>query len=197
MGNQKNVLTLNSLERETWLTQHIPNRVGAAWVWLPGMKGEWKWKLRRRLPPAIEHGDFSENADRNQVWCICRVVEHGQKAAIRWLIEFVGVSLGEDGKPRRPANRDCDVSIQSFADAEDDLRIPLDANNPSSNARILARVWKGCSQSSVHPTDRTNHPRADGPQLAEAFQIIVEHLEEKLYRKRGCETLNQIVRSNK
>jgi hypothetical protein len=179
----KQVLELTPDERKSWLNDHLPNRVGAAWVWLPDLKGDWEWK---------SHRDFAENADRNQVWCIGRAAEHGQKTAMRWLIEFLGVCFdSKKREPCRPARRRTDVSIQSFVDDGSDLQIVLDKADRSSEAWILADVWQGCSQSCVHSTIRTNHPRADPPQLAKALQIIVEHLQRKLY---GSESLSRIVR---
>jgi hypothetical protein len=171
-------------ERKSWLSEHIPNRVAAAWIWLPSLKGDWEWK---------PHKDFSDGADRNQIWCIGRAAEHGQKAAIRWLIEFVGICLDKNGQPVRPKQFDSgtDVSIQDFVDDGSDLRIVLDVADKSSKAWILANVWKGCSQSCVHSTYRTNHPRADPPQLADALLIIVTHLQDKLY---GATSLNQIIK---
>jgi hypothetical protein len=156
----KNVLKLSPEEQASWLNQHIPNRVCAAWVWLPELSGEWEWKGQERA-------DFDKNADPNHVWCIARSVDHGRKAAMRWLIEFVGICL-KRGKPDRPSGRGNEVSIQSFVADESDLRIPLD----SSEARVFARVWQGCTQSSFHSTFRTNHPREDPQALAEAFVII-------------------------
>ncbi|MEK7684899.1 MAG: hypothetical protein AAB466_05720 [Verrucomicrobiota bacterium] len=190
MSKQRNVLKLGPDEQDSWLNQHLPNRVGAAWVCLPAIKGEWEWKRQRPLQP----GDFAENADGNQVWCICRAVEHGQKAAMRWLIEFVGIYRNEAGKPDRPRRRPNDVSIQSFVADGSEFQVILDTADPSSMAMILADVWMGCTQSCVHSTFRTNHPSADPPELAKAFTIIVEHLQAKLYGPRGGNRLSQIVR---
>jgi hypothetical protein len=185
MRKQQNVLKLSSAERTDFLNQHLPNRVAAAWIWLPNIAGEWEWKLRR---------DFAENADNNQVWCIGRAAEHGQKAAMRWLIEFVGIRLNPQEMPDRPIRHKTDVSIQSFVDDGSDLQIVLDTTDNSSKAWILARVWDGCTKSCVHSTFNTNHHRADPPQLAEALTIIVEHLQEKLYKSGGGKRLNKIVR---
>ena len=186
MNNKTDVLKLDSTEQQAWLIQHLPNRVGAAWVDLPEMKNDWEWKGQRPLGP--EH--FVQNADKNQVWCICRAVEHGQKAATRWLIEFVGICLNKNGKLDRPHRFDMDVSIQSFVADGSDLQVTI----PSSEAWTLARVWQGCSKSCVHSTFRTKHYRADPPELAEAFSIIVEHLQAKLYGPRGGKPLNEIVK---
>lgn len=198
VSKQRKVLELQPDEQDCWLLEHLPNRVCAAWVWLHSMKGEWEWNRQRPLPPGERQRDFAENADGNQVWCIGRAAEHGQKAAMRGLIEFVGIVLSKTGKPQRPSGYDNDipkeVSIQSFVTDGSDLQIPLDSNNPSPTAWILARVWKGCTQSCVHPTFKTNHDRADPPELAEAFTIIVEHLQAKLYEPRGGKRLSEIAR---
>ncbi len=186
MNNKTDVLKLDSIEQQTWLIQHLPNRVCAAWVDLPDMKGGWEWKGQRPLGPS----HFAQNADKNQVWCICRAVENGQKAVTRWLIEFVGICLNKKGEPDRPSRLDTDVSIQSFVADGSDLQVDL----KSPKALTLAHVWQGCSKSCVHSTFRTNHFRADPLQLAEAFSIIVEHLQAKLYGPRGGKPLSEIVR---
>jgi len=190
MSKQGNVLTLDVNEQDCWLNRHLPNRVGAAWPWLPGLSGEWEWK-------GDQWDDFDKNADRNHVWCIGRAVDHGRKAAMRWLIEFVGISFDHNTKepispPRRLAT---DVWIQCFVAKGSglDLQVTLDPANPSPKARILAGVWKGCTQSSMHSTFRTNHPDEDPPALAKAFPIIVEHLQAKLYEPKG-KRVREIVR---
>lgn len=191
MSKQGNGLTLDVNEQDCWLNQHLPNRVCAAWVRLPGLKGEWKCTQERQLGP----GDFA-NGDPNEVWCICRAVEHGRKAAMRWLIEFVGIVFDDRSKdPIRPIRRNKDVSIQSFVAKGSglELEVILDRANPSPEARILAEVWKGCTQSSVHSTFRTNHPPEDPAALSKAFRIIVKHLQAKLYEPKG-KRLREIVR---
>jgi len=193
MSKSRKVLKLSSGEQVSWLNQHLPNRVGAAWVRLTEMKGEWEWK---------QHSDSVKN---NQVWCIDRAAELGQKAAMRCLIEFVGIALSPENKkknkkgiPCRPYEYDCntDVSIQSFVADGSNLEIPLepiDIQDQSSKAWILAKVWKGCTQSCVHLTFNTKHYRADPPELAVALAIIVEHLQAKLYDPSGGKRLSEIV----
>ena len=146
--------------------------------------------------PGAEDCEFDKGADGNHKWCIGRAAEHGQKAAMRWLIEFVGVARGKKTKePCRPAefDPDTDVSIQSFVSDGSDLEIPIDKSNRRSKSWVLADVWKGCSQSCVHATDHTNHPSADPPELSEAFMIVVEHLQAALYTRRMEVRLSEIV----
>jgi len=196
MSKQRNVFKLSPIEQEAWLSQDLPNRVGAAWMRLTEMKGEWEWKQHPKKP----------SVDENQVWCIDRAAELGQKTAMRCLIEFVGIALSPENKkknkkgiPCRPYEYDCntDVSIQSFVADGSNLEIPLeplDIQDQSSKAWVLAKVWKGCTQSCVHLTFKTNHYRADPPKLAVALTIIVEHLQAQLYGPRGGKSLSQIVR---
>jgi hypothetical protein len=194
MSKQRNVLKLDPDEQLSWLNQHLPNRIGAAWVRLTEMKGEWEWK---------QHSDFVKN---NQVWCIDRAAELGQKAAMRCLIEFVGIALSKEDKkknkkgiPCRPTeyDGDTDVSIQSFVADGSDRQIPLepiDIQDESSRAWVLAKVWKGCTQSCGHLTFKTKHPSADPPELAVALTIIVEHLQAQLYTPSGGKRLSEIVK---
>lgn len=115
---------------------------------------------------------------------------------MRWLIEFVGVAWDSKKKqPRRPHEFDeaTDVSIQSFASADATLELHIDYTNQASVAWTLARVWKGCSQSCVHPTDCTGPPAAEPRQLADAFNIIVDHLQNQLYNLRTERRLSEIV----
>ena len=110
-------------------------------------------------------------------------------AAIRWLIEFVGIRES-NGQPVRPKPYRTQVSmslIQGGEGQEIDLL--------SREAAILAKVWKGCSQASGHPTQDTNHPPVDPKVLDEALRIIVKHLERTIYsglpRSLATETLTR------
>jgi hypothetical protein len=43
--------------------------------------------------------------------CCERAVWEGRMAAMRWLIDFVGIAADCNGKPRPPTRRKADVSI--------------------------------------------------------------------------------------
>jgi hypothetical protein len=51
---------------------------------------EKKWAVPR---PVLPNRDFN-------VWCVDRTVDEGRKAAMRWLIEFIGVKLKNDNVAR-------------------------------------------------------------------------------------------------
>jgi len=60
-------------------------------------------------------------------------------------------------------------------------------------ALILARVWKGCSQATSHPTQDTDHPDVREKPLAEALHIVVEHLEKTVYAANGRSLLTDTL----
>jgi hypothetical protein len=157
---------LDSLKQREWLRQHIPHRICAASTWLT-MKGDWV------MPPDPEWKDKRKNSFH--IWCIGRSVDEGRKAALRWLIEFVGIH--SDYR---------DISIKDFNQGKL-------FDTAARDAKKLEDVWLGCSKASLHPTFETMHPLTDREQLAEVLQIIVEHLEKHLYAPNGFKLL-KIVR---
>jgi hypothetical protein len=94
--------------------------------------------------PVLPNRDF-------HVWCIGRSVDEGRKAAMRWLIEFVGVKANDKGDPIAvtPHRNGRSVTIQQVGGRM------FDTN--SQDARKLAKIWRGCAQASLHPTTDTNH----------------------------------------
>jgi hypothetical protein len=137
------------------------------------MDGDWA------MPPDREWKNMGK--DKFHIWCIGRSVDEGRKAAMRWLIEFVGVAM--DNKTRNPkepvplrGHEDEQVLIDRFDHGQ-----LFDLNNNKGDALILAKVWKGCAQASLHPTTNTGHDPVDPKDLAMALKIVVAHLERYLY----------------
>jgi hypothetical protein len=89
--------TLNDAEKQSWLDQHVPHRICAALAGLPMPE---KWAAPR---PNLPNRNFS-------VWCADRSIDEGRKAAMRWLIEFVGVR-DKNGKPAAPRPHDNGKSV--------------------------------------------------------------------------------------
>jgi hypothetical protein len=72
-----------------------------------------------------------------------------------------------------------------------------DLIKPSSpEALTLAPVWKGCSQASSHATTDTNHPDIREPVLAQALQIVVDHLQSTIYDRAGLKLVNEVMRAS-
>src|ERR1035441_7608829 len=160
--------TLNNAEKETWLVQHVPHRICAALALLP-MEGKWAMPNH----PDIPKSDF-------HVWCINRSVEEGRKASMRWLIEFVGVTLGK--KSRKPAEKRPHENGKSVRICEVGGKL-FDTNN--KDALQLANIWEACTQASLHPTMDTNHVPLGPKDLASALQIVLAYLETALYQPNG------------
>ena len=64
-------------------------------------------KMGHAAVAGSSHRDF-------HVWCIGRSVDEGRKAAMRWLIEFVGVIANDNGDPIvvKPHKNGKSVTIQ-------------------------------------------------------------------------------------
>jgi hypothetical protein len=157
----------NDSEKEIWLVQHVPHRVCAALALLP-MEGKWDMPASPNLPNMDFH-----------VWCIGRSVDEGRKAAMRWLIEFVGITLDNDGKPAapKPHKNGKSVTIHQVGG------IMFDTT--SKDALKLGKTWQACTQASLHPTTDTNHDPLAPDDLASALQIVLAHLESALYEPSG------------
>ncbi|HTB61986.1 MAG TPA: hypothetical protein VK737_00240 [Opitutales bacterium] len=151
---------MNEKEQQEWLNKHIPHRVCAC---LSDSKQGSQILAEKSDSEKVHHIDlFTKTA-----------AFEGRLAAIRWLIEFVGISEA-GGKAKRPRRQSTDAYILKINGGKE---IELD----SKNAKILARVWKGCSQASSHPTFGSEHPPVGKDELSEALQIILEHLDSTIY----------------
>ena len=138
--------------KKKWLDQHIPHRLHAALADLP---------LQREIIQILGEGYRQEIEER----CKVSATTQGRLAAIRWLIEFIGV------QDRRYST---DISISQIQGGKE-----FDLSSPE--AEKLRQVWKGCAQAVGHPTDRTNHPPVNEKELDEALRIIRAHLESTIY----------------
>ena len=122
--------------------------------------------------------DLPNNMDFH-VWCIGRSIDEGRKAAMRWLIEFVGVRLDKNGNPAapKPHENGKSVTIREVGG------IMFDTT--SKDALKLGKIWQACSQASLHPTTDTKHDPVGPDELASALQIVIAHLETALYEPSG------------
>jgi|ERR1035441_2277899 hypothetical protein len=169
---------LTKPEKEIWLSQHVPHRICAALALLK-MRGMWAMPKS----PILPHGDF-------HVWCIGRSIDEGRKAAMRWLIEFVGITLkiekngSEKVVPPKPHMNGKSVTIREVGGSM------FDTNG--KDALKLAKIWQACSQASLHPTMDTNHHSLGPDDLADALQIVITHLETALYKPNGRDLLETV-----
>src|ERR1017187_9037140 len=170
--------SLNDTEKETWLVQHVPHRICAALAWL-NMEGRWAMPKLPAPPDRDLH-----------VWYTGRSIDEGRKAAMRWLTEFIGVTL----KPGKPAKNGKPAEIEKAVPPKPHPNgksvtigqvggVMFDTN--SQDALKLAKIWQACSQASLHPTMDTNHCDIGPNNLAGALKIVLAHLETGLYKPSG------------
>jgi hypothetical protein len=153
---------MDTAAQDEWLVTHIPHRIRAALAGLP-LQVELLQALAVADPLAIQHRSAG-----NAVW-------EGRMAAVRWLIEFIGVKEDKNtGKPVLVSPRGVDCSITMIQGGA-----PFDLSSP--DAIILARVWKGCSQASSHATHKSGHPPVGEAQLDQAMRIVTAHLDRTIY----------------
>ena len=84
-------LPLTPEEKEVWLSQHLPSRVYACFA-SPG----YVQKLISELPAG------ADQSHRCELELIRQASWEGRHAALRWLIEFIGVKADKNGKPDLP-----------------------------------------------------------------------------------------------
>ena len=127
--------------------------------------------------------------DRFHIWCVGRSVDEGRLAAMRWLIEFIGIVRSEPSKlpiQKTPHSNGRDVMINDCTGGT--LFDPRHLG-----AQKLADLWKGCSQASMHATSDTGHPDVSPDRIAEALEIVLTHLDTHLYQPNGLKLI-EVVR---
>jgi hypothetical protein len=163
---------MNQAEQNDWLTKHIPHRVRAAIARLDVQNT--LLNLQALIDPDLQTID-------ERIWWRCSTdsIWEGRLAAVRWLIEFVGIQQDRNGQPKRRKKQKNDVGI-------DDIAGGVEITPATADAKFLADVWKGCSQASSHATNAYNHPAiGDHLTLPKAMTIILDHLQLTIYRSAG------------
>ena len=174
-------MKLDSAVQRALLLRDIPHRICASLTWLKKMEGDWA------MPPDPK---WQDKEDRFHIYCVGRSVDEGRKAAMRWLIEFVGVAMNNRTRnPKKPEPLPGHEDEQVLIERLDHGKL-FDLNH--SDAVILAKVWKGCSQASMHPTIDTGHDPVDPDDLAKALAIVIEHLKKNLYEPNGFNLLDVV-----
>ncbi len=123
--------------------------------------------------------------------CATDSIWEGRLAATRWLIEFIGIKQDRAGNPavcKKDRASKKDVRIYDL-----DGGVALDPSTPEG--RLLASVWKGCSQASSHATNEYSHPPiSDRKELPEALGIILSHLQQTVYDKAGLQLRDYVLK---
>ena len=170
---------MDQQEQCEWITKHIPHRVRAAIARID-MEGS-LLRVKAVIDPTLR-------TDEDKIYWRCSTdsIWEGRLAATRWLIEFVGIQEKNGNPAACPKKRKDDVRIDDF-----DGGVLLDPSTPSG--RCLAELWKGCTQASSHATNSYAHPSVcDRTALPEALKVILDHLQDTVYRK-ASKTLRDCV----
>src|ERR1035441_3083843 len=143
-------------ERE-WRTEHLMHRIRAA------------LDTTSLLDETLTtHDSASYNRKLSLDLCAEQARHEGHIAALRWLIDFVGINAAEDLQPKRPPTwRSTSEDLSRFGQHQ---LIPI----PSDDATFLAKMWKACSQATGHPTSGTNHESLEEPNRRRAMEIRSE-----------------------
>jgi hypothetical protein len=161
-------------DRDAWLSTHIPHRIRAAIA-----QSDVRGTLLNEQPSFSKPetvDDITWRCHGDSIW-------EGRLASVRWLIEFVGIRQGKDGKPKtsepKPeGERKYDVWIE-------DLTPGTKMNPDTDEARVLADFWMGCTRGSSHATDASNHPPLDDRRRVQVIGIILNHLQKNIYEPAG------------
>ena len=162
---------LTSKEKQSeWLNQHLPHRLRAGLVGTALLTNLAGTRVSKAAGKELHQRCF-----HNAAW-------EGRLASVRWLIEFIGVQWdSRQNKPKVPLRSGpFDVWIEDL-----DGGVRFDILSPE--AVELAKIWKGCSQATAHPTDSSNHPDVSQPQLERAMEIIHRHLDATVFKAAGSE----------
>ena len=162
------------VEIEAWLWQHIPFRVTAGIAGTP-ICDEWSMEQYSSLPLGL------------RFVCLNDATFQGRIAAIRWLIEFVGLqekadqALGPQPTPSYAAR------VLASGRQSTDFGVGMLPGGvfllpTHKDAKLLARTWKGCAQAIGHPTRNTGHPDLDVETLTAVMRILIAHLDATAYQ---------------
>jgi hypothetical protein len=156
---------LSSMDQIQWRENHVPHRVRAALAITSLLES--LQEKHRRPPRYVDQVD--QHCEHNAIW-------EGRIAAVRWLIEFIGISADKSGRPARPTRRPNDIGIEHF-----DAAYRFDVTVP--DATVLARAWLACSQRGSHASiDDPTKPPIDNVERDKALKLVLEHLSATIYK---------------
>ena len=149
-----------------WLNQHIRSRIFAAYA-------QPRW-----FRPWAETQSPENRELQQSLHFILQASWEGRHAAIRWLIEFVGVINDSEGQPKRSSRKfDDDFRISDLAGTEIALK--------SAEAEKLASLCYDLNKATSHPTHESDHDTITEERLRWAAQFLASYVNEQLYKPRG------------
>jgi hypothetical protein len=159
-------MPLGPAEVQDWLEKHIPHRVRASLAMTKTLQNE------IGVLPQSSYNSREEKIARR---CETDAIWEGRIISMRWLVEVVGLTEDRNGSPTAKTRRlPSDFLIQ-------DLPGGSPISPTSAEAATLAKVWKGSTQGTSHPTNNSGHPSVNEPELDAALTVIIKHLDQTVY----------------
>lgn len=164
-----NLPPLSSTEAAYWIkgphpfNGHIPHRVRAAWARLPSLTKELSPGLTLPVEPEARNYLIWRRCETDSIW-------EGRRAAMRWLIEFIGL--------HGPETHSDSCRITRFNGGR-----PFD--KVSADGEFLETVWQTCTKATSHSTYQSGHVPLDDAELDRALTLIIDHLDQTIYRAAG------------
>ena len=153
-------------EKQEWLKGHIAHRMRCSLAITPVLLARYP-DVQLPSPKTAEEA-IVRRCETDSIW-------EGRLAAMRWLIEFLGVSQDRHGQPCRP-NRS-KLHQKWIGDLDSGAAFDLQ----SADAFVLSNAWKGCTEGVSHPTHLSGHPPINDPERNAALHIIIDHLDRTIY----------------
>jgi hypothetical protein len=165
-------------ETKQWLLEQIPLRVTA------GILGS----------EICDEWAGSEDSPDSRVGlrsaCLQDASYLGRLAAVRWLIEFVGIQEVKDrnqGPIPRPSRA---AKAVLFDGVSDDFGLSMLPGGrlftpEHEDAVLLAKAWKACADATSHPIRNDNHVTISASTLTAVMKIIIRHLDATVYARAG------------
>ena len=159
-------MTLSDADVQVWLEKHIPHRIRSV---LAITK-----RLESRIG-ALPQWPVQSPSEKIARHCETDAIWEGRIIAMRWLVEFVGLTEDKAGTAIAKVRRyPTDLLIQDLPGG-----IPIAPG--TSEATALAKVWKGGTQGTSHPTHNSGHPPVNEQELDAALAVVIDHLDRTVY----------------
>lgn len=158
---------LPDVDRDDWLLRssptkdadHVPYRIRILWSRLPS--------LDVRLGPPIPPPEVKGNEVIRRR-CDSDAIFEGRIAAMRWLIEFIGVKPSSYSDSCNASNF---VGYAPFGTGTDSV--------------FLRDVWDSCTKAASHSTHASGHTPITDAMRERVLRIVCSHLNNTIYKPLG------------
>ncbi|MEA2711826.1 MAG: hypothetical protein QOF78_4427 [Phycisphaerales bacterium] len=178
---------MDAATQKRWLETEIPYRIRAVLAQMPYL-----WALTPNEADPLRE-DYYTIRGR----CLGDAAWEGRLVAMRWLIEFIGIKRNLADTQAVPATPD----LRRFpfekrvTDFGSQFHLFNSQGTKAAQAEFLSKIWKGCSQSSMHVTEGSNHWPVEPPDLESALRIVLDYLDATIYSSTGHNALHYALKA--